>query len=302
MNSRNPGPMWITEILRKILCSGISTVSRIDSPSNFIVPRDMLISDQRFCLSWHRHYSQPTLYDHAVALKLFHGFVSGWLSSEMNDVLNKNLDKLPRAVGDPFQSTPDLCLQDGKPGEATDDEPMMATVVLIELVSSDLWQNHLNHSNFASCEKVVFTREGKRTALRCMLDTATRTWSQYLCTPARITAAIRRLEELQCLNIAEVVILWSWTVGVPDMGTTMLGSRSDTIHSSHQTYGTGRLPATPKQHTLDIDKKMEIKHMMFLLRHYRGPPCRVGSTRSPVPIAEEFVSCGGCIICLGTIN
>jgi len=28
--------------------------------------------------------------------------------------------------------------------------------------------------------------------------------------------------------------------------------------------------------------------MMFLLRHYRGPPCRVGSARSPVPIAEEL--------------
>jgi len=33
---------------------------------------------------------------------------------------------------------------------------------------------------------------------------------------------------------------------------------------------------------------MEIKHMMFLLRHYRGPPCRVGSVRSPAPIAEEL--------------
>ena len=221
-----------------------------------------------------------------LALKLFHGFMSGWLSSEMNKVLNKNLDKLLRAVGDPFQSTPDLPLQDGKLEEAADDEPMMATVVLIELASSDLWQNHLNHSNFASCEKVVSTREGKRAALRCMLDTATHTWSQYLCTPTKITAAIRRLEKLQCLNIAEVVILWAWTVGVPDTGDhdswRLIG------RNTLEFYGTRRPPTTLKQHILDTDKKMEIKHMMFLLRHYRGPPCRVGSARSPVPIAEEL--------------
>ena len=224
-----------------------------------------------------------------LALKLFHGFMSGWLSSEMNKVLNKNLDKLLRAVGDPFQSTPGLPLQDGKPEEAADDEPMMATVVLIELASSNLWQNHLSRSNFASCEKVVSTREGKRTALRCMLDTATRTWSQYLCTPTKITAAIRRLEELQCLNIAEVVILWAWTVGVPDTGDhntwKLIGHNTLEFY---QTHGTGRLPATLKQHILDTDKWMEIKHIMFLLRHYRGPPCRVGSARSPVPIAEEL--------------
>jgi len=161
--------------------------------------------------------STHPLQSRRLALKLFHGFMSGWFSSEMSKVLNKNLDKLPRAVGDPFQSTPDLPLRGGKPGEAADDEPMMATVVPIELASSDLWQNHLNRSNFASCEKVVSAREGKRTALRCTLDTVTRTWSQYLCTPAKITAAIRRLEELQCLNIAEVVILRAWT-GVPDTG------------------------------------------------------------------------------------
>jgi hypothetical protein len=37
---------------------------------------------------------------------------------------------------------------------------------------------------------------------------------ELLRTPAKIIAAIRRLEELQCLNTAEVVILWAWTAGV----------------------------------------------------------------------------------------
>lgn len=88
-----------------------------------------------------------------LAFKLFHGFMSGWLSSEMNTVLNRDLEELLRAVSDPFQSTPDLSLQDGKSGDAADNGPMMAAVVLIELASSGLWRNHLNRSNFVSCEK-----------------------------------------------------------------------------------------------------------------------------------------------------
>ena len=193
----------------------------------------------------------------------------------MSHVLNKDLDKLLRAVGDPFQSTPDLPLQDGKPWDVADDEPMMAAVVLIELASSGLWRDHLDRSNFASCEKIVSTMEGKRMALRCMLNTATHTWSKYLCMPAEIIAVTRRLEELQCLNTAEVVILWAWTVGVTyavDHDAWRLIGRNTL--EFYQTYGTGHLPVALKQHIHDTDKNMETKHMMFLLKHYRGP--RVG--------------------------
>ena len=130
-----------------------------------------------------------------LALKIFHRFVSGWISSETENPQNKELDTLLRAVGDPFQFTPNL---DEQPGDTSGYEPMTATVVLIEFASSNLWRNHLDRSNSTSCEDIVSIREGKRTALGCMLDTATHLWSKFLCTPAKITAAIRRLEELQC--------------------------------------------------------------------------------------------------------
>ena len=224
-----------------------------------------------------------------LALKVFHRFMSGWLSSEMSSILNKDLDGLLRAVSDPFQSIPDLPLQDRNTGGAVDDEPMMTAVVLIELASSDRWQDRLNRSNFASCEEVVSTREGKRMALRCMLDTATHSWSKYLCTPAKISAAIRRLEGLQCLNTAEVVVLWAWTIGVTDAvdhDAWRLIER-DTLEF-YQTHRTGRLPVALKQHILDTDGTVETNHVRFLHRHYRGPPCRVGGVRNPIPIAEEL--------------
>jgi len=47
-----------------------------------------------------------------------------------------------------------------------------------------------------------------------MLDVANGPWLEFLNAPAKITMAARRLEELQCLNTAEVVIMWAWTAGV----------------------------------------------------------------------------------------
>jgi len=223
-----------------------------------------------------------------LALMVFHKSISGWLSSEMDNIPRKGLGKLLRAVGDPFQFTTDLPLQDVKPGGAVGYEPMMVAVVLIELASSDLWRNHLSRSNFTSCEGIVSTEEGKKVALGCMLETATHSWSKLLCTPAKITAAIRRLEELQCPNTAEVVVLWAWTIGVTDAvdHDAWESILRDTL-LFYQTHGKGRL-ITLKRHIVDANRIMEAKHMKFLLRYYKGPPCRVGSVRYPVPIAEEF--------------
>jgi len=67
----------------------------------------------------------------------------------------------------------------------------------------------------------------------------------------------------------------------------MLGSRFGAIRSCSKTHGKGRL-ITLKRHIVDADRIMEAKHMKFLLRYYKGPPCRAGSVRYPVPIAEEF--------------
>ena len=49
----------------------------------------------------------------------------------MEAVLTKNLDKLLQAVGDPFHF-PALPLQYGRPEGATNYEPMMTAIVLIE--------------------------------------------------------------------------------------------------------------------------------------------------------------------------
>ena len=166
---------------------------------------------------------------------------------------------------------------------------MMAAVVLIEFASSDLWRNHLRRSNFASCEEILSTEEGRRTAVRYMFDTATDIWPEFLCTPGKITAAIKRLEELQCLNTAEVVIIWACSTGVMNaVDHDAWGVIGRETLRFYRTHGMGRLVSL-KRHT--IDRSVEAKHMVFLLAHYGGSPCRVGSIRHSVPIAgrlEEF--------------
>ncbi|KAF9643571.1 hypothetical protein BDM02DRAFT_1411387 [Thelephora ganbajun] len=204
------------------------------------------------------------LQSRSLALKVFYAFIPGWLSSQVESIPDKNLNKLVQAVGDPFQSTPDLPLQDGKPVGTVDHEPVMATIALIEFASSDLWRNHLDRLNFASYEKIVSTGEGRRTALRLMLRTKTISWQELLCTPTKITTAIRRLEELQCLNTAEVVITRAWTIGVIDPvdhdGWRLIGNETLRFY---QTHGTGRLTAL-KRHILDTDETTEWDHLGFL--------------------------------------
>ncbi|KAF9644734.1 hypothetical protein BDM02DRAFT_3190330 [Thelephora ganbajun] len=156
------------------------------------------------------------------ALKVFYEFMFGWFSSQMENVTGGDLGDLVQAiggliqaVGDPFEFTLDLPLHDGRPGSTVDYEPMTVVVSLIELASSDLWQNHLSRSNFTSCEEILSTREDRRIAFGNMLETETRS-SGFLRAPARITAAITRLAELQCSNTAEAVILWARTNAVGD--------------------------------------------------------------------------------------
>ena len=150
-----------------------------------------------------------------LALNIFLKFMSGWFSPQMENVPTEDLDKFIQAVEDPFQF-PDLPLQDIEPVYPPDYEPIRAMAILIEFASSDLWQNHLRRSNFTSFEEMVSTCDGKRTALRCMLKMAIHTWPEFLCVATKVVMAIRRLEELQCPNTVEVVIMWAWTVGALD--------------------------------------------------------------------------------------
>jgi len=217
-----------------------------------------------------------------LALDIFCGFMPEWLSLQMENVLDRDLNKFLRAVGDPFQFPSDPPLQDGQPKFGTSYHPMRAVVVLIEFASSDLWQNHLHRSNFASCEETLSTEEGKKTALRLMLVVACHSWPKFLHTPAKITAATRRLEELQCLNTAEVVTMWAWTAGAVDPADrdAWRSIGRDTLRFC-RTDGMG-CPAVLKRHITDMT--MGGMHITYFTRHYVGVPCRVGSVRQPAPV------------------
>ena len=224
------------------------------------------------------------LQSRGLALRIFHKFVDGWFSSQMEDVLYKDLDILLQAIGDPFQSS-DTPLPDER--RITHDyEPMMAMIVLIEFASSDLWRNHLHHSNFTSCEAALSTEEGRKTALRCMLNAATRSWTEFFCTPTKIIATIRRLQELRCLNTAEVVILWAWTAGVVNV-VDRDGRRSIERNTLdfYQTHGILRRLAALSRHITDTT--IQYMHLMLLLTRYQHP-CRVRCVQQLVSFEEAL--------------
>jgi len=209
------------------------------------------------------------LQSRSLALTVFHKFMFMYeWSSEIDRVLTKDLDKLLQVVGDPFQPIPE-----GQPADKADYESMMVTVVLIEFASSDLWRDHLHPSNFTSCERTTSTENGRRGILKCMFDAATSSRSDLLCTPARMIAAVGRLEELGCLNTAEVVLMWAWTAGVVDpmdRDPWKLIWR-DTLRF-YQTHGIGRLAALSRH---IVDATMEDTHMRLLLIVGKSLPCRV---------------------------
>jgi len=228
------------------------------------------------------------LQSRSLSLMAFHRFMPWWFSQQIETVSNQNLNKLLQAVGDPFKFT-DLPLEYGKPRGVAKYKPMLAAVILLEFASSDLWRDHLSSPNFTSFDELVSTDEGRTAALRCMLDTTTHTWPTFLRTPAKITAAIRRLEELQCLSTAEVVVLWAWTAGVvnvADRGAWKL-IEWDTLEF-YQAHGIERLAAL-KRHLICANRIVEAEHLEFLLQgvNYKGSPCRVERVRRPVTITEE---------------
>ena len=198
-----------------------------------------------------------------LALNIFLKFMSGWFPSQMENIPSKYLDKLVQAVGDPFQFQ-DLPLQDGKHVDLPNNDPMMVTAVLIEFASSGLWRNHLRRSNFISFEEMVSTRDGKTTAVRCMLRTAFDPFPEFLRTASKISMAVMRLEELQCPNSVEAVIMWAWTVGavnpVDHDGLRLIGHHTLQFY---QTHGMERL-ITLKQHVTEM--ALDTDSVQLLLR------------------------------------
>jgi len=216
VSSINVEPAWISPLLRFLLLSEkLETVGS----TQFVALRILAISPGSAdfgpmilpILTSSLLPIHPPQARH-LALSVFLRFMSGWFSPQMEDVASKDLEKFVQTVGDPFQ-LPDLPLQDGKPVHLPYYNPKVATAVLIEFASSDLWQNHLRRSNFTSFEETVSTQDGKRTALRGILEVTNSFFPEFLRTGQKIAMAIKRLEELRCLNTAEVVIMWAWTVG-----------------------------------------------------------------------------------------
>jgi hypothetical protein len=213
-----------------------------------------------------------------LALNIFLEFKSEWFPPQMENVPHEDLDKLVRAVGDPFQF-PDLPLQDGESVDPPKYDPTMATAVLIEFASSDLWRNHLRRSNFTSFEEIVSTWDGKRAALGGILVKARFSFPEFLCTGPKIAMAIKRLEELQCLNTAEVVIMWAWTAGVVDPmdhDTWQLIGR-DTLRF-YQTYGMERMIAL-KRHVADA--ALDPRVFRFLVERHGGFRYGAGNSIEP---------------------
>ena len=192
-----------------------------------------------------------------LALKTLRSFMVGWFSSEMENEKNMDLEKLLQGVGDPFQC-------EGLPLDGY--SPIVVVEILIEGASSDLWRDHLCRSNFTSYEVMTSTEDGRRTALAHMLDTAINSRTMFLSTPAKITAGIRRLEELQCLNTAQVVIMWAWTVGVVNpMDRDAWKSVENNTLRFYQTHGMGRMNALKRHIT---DTTLEVAHTwLFGLHH-----------------------------------
>lgn len=196
----------------------------------------------------------------------------------------------------------DSPLHCGRPVISADGEAMKATIILIEFVSSSLWQSHLRRSNFTSCEEIMSMEEGTKNALTCMLRVATRRWTELLLTPEKIVAAIRRLEELQCLNTAQVVIMWAWTIGVVNpvdrVDWKLIQDETLRFYNAH---GVQRLVALALH---VIDTTTELAHEFFLRAHYKNSPYRVGCVRRPDPTLRGAVFWGesGRSLCLSGLS
>lgn len=201
----------------------------------------------------------------------------------METIPGHHLNELLQAVGDPFHFPPDSPQdQDRVSASTANYEPMEAVVVLIEFASSELWQSHLHRLNFASYEDIVSTKEGRDSALREMFSTASEELRGFLCTPTKIVTAIRRLEELGCLNTVQVVIAWAWVTGMADAmdrdGWKLVEGETLRFYQAH---GIQYLAAL-KQHIIqNTDGRLKRDEIHLFLARYKGPPFRVGCSRRP---------------------
>ena len=220
-----------------------------------------------------------------LALAVFCRFPRGWFSSQTETVSGHRLDKLLQAVGDPFRFPPEPPQdQSGKLERRVYYWPMEAVVVLIEFASSELRRSHLRPSNFASCEDLLSTDEGRREALQCMLHTAS-TQPEFLCTPAKIIAAVRHLEELLCLHTAQVVIMWAWIAGMDCDGRNLIEGETFRFYQTHGVQSLASLKWCIIQN-FDEDMDLRVDPTRLFAARYEGPPFRVGRSRRPSQLLD----------------
>ena len=189
------------------------------------------------------------------------------------------LDKLLQAVGDPFLFPPEPP-QEGELEITVRYEPMKVVVVLIELASSELWRIYLPPSSFTSCEDFVSTDQGRRTALRKLFNVALRDGAELPRTPVEIVTAIKHLEELGCLNTAQLVITWAWVTGmaneVDQAGWRLIG---DEILRFYRAHGMRSLAALKRCIAPNTDRVLVFDRTCFFSERYEGDPFRVGRSR-----------------------
>ena len=206
-----------------------------------------------------------------LALKVFWRLTCEW-RSRMETVPGHHLDELLRAVGDPFHLPPESPHDQVRELERrVPYVPMGVVIALIGLAPSEPWQSHLHPSNFTSCEDILSTDEGRRSALHNMYWTWAH-WREFLCTPTNIIAAVRRLEELGCLNTARVVITWAWISGMADVmdqdGGRLIADETLRLYRAHGI----RSLATLRRCIIDEDlKSLRIHHVPD-----KRPPFRAG--------------------------
>jgi len=237
---------------------------------------------------------QPThpLQSRRLALKLFQRPDFGWLSPQAEIFSSIERARLLEAIGDPFQFPPDLPPQDGQPNVATSYDPILSVALLIEFAGSDLWRDHLRPLNFASCEEFASTEEGRGLIFQGVLEWGSNAQTEPFSSATKLVSALRRLEELNCWNTAEVVLLWAWTDGFVD------ATDSDTWEFiGHETLKFYRIRGMERLGGLSRHIKGHlVEHPLFAGLFRTGRPstsCRVAGVRRPVRIHMGGEGFGG---------
>ena len=206
-----------------------------------------------------------------LALQLFQGTGTGWFSTQAEAFSNAERAELLGAVGDPFRFTPDPPLQDGQPQATTFYEPIGSAALLVEFAGSESWRVHLFPSNFASCEEVLSTEKGRDRFFR---EASGRGTSLRMRSVDKLASALRRLEEMECWNTAEVVVMWAWTDGFVDA----------TDHDAwriigHETLKFYRIRGMDRLGSLSRYIK---RHFAYGSMVSRNTSCQVAGVRRPV--------------------